>query len=345
MKKTTLFPLFALLFLFSASCRPTPELPDSICPGSFDAGHVQGIALDREHGYMYISFTTLLVKCDLQGNMVGSVTGLLGHLGCLSFNPSDGRVYGSLEYKHDSIGKGILDRVGADVELEEGFYIAIFDGDRIVRPEMDAQSDGVMKTVYLSEVYDDYSAHFTDSTGRELEHRYGCSGIDGLGFGPRFCSDQDPSERLLTVAYGIYGDVERTDNDNQVLLQYDISSWKKYEQPLSEGNMHHSGPQKPDGKYFVMTGNTTWGVQNLEFDPYTNCWFMAVYKGKKPQYRNWSHFKVARDLTFEGFDFDYGSTGMISLEDGTFYVSQPDKTAEGQTTRIVRTSFPLAFIK
>ena len=337
MKKSLLLPLFAVIFALAACSAPERPLPESVCPGSFDAGHVQGIALDREGGYMYFSFTTLFVKCDLEGNVVGSVRGLLGHLGCLAFNPADGRVYGSLEYKNDAIGKGILAREGvSDLQLEEGFYIAIFDCDRIDREDMDAQADGVMTTVYLPEVYADYSGFGTDTLGLERPHRYGCSGIDGVSFGPAFCSSEAPDERLLTVAYGIYGELDRSDNDSQVLLQYDISDWAQYEQPLVQGALHHSGPEQPSGKYFVATGNTTWGVQNLEYDSFSGLWYMAVYKGKKPQYPNWSHFKVARDLSFEGFDYEYGSTGLISLGDGSFYVSQPSSSEEGQSTTVVR---------
>lgn len=337
MKKSLLFPLFALIFTLSASGENLRPLPDSLCPGTFKAGHVQGIALDREKGYVYFSFTTLLVKCDLEGNVVGTVKGLLGHLGCLAFNPADGRVYGSLEYKNDSIGKGILKREGVEnLQLGEGFYIAVFDCDRISRMDMDAQADGVMTTVYLSEVYEDYSATGVDTLGNVRPHRHGCSGIDGVSFGPAFCSADKPDERLLTVAYGIYGELDRADNDNQVLLQYDISDWKKYERPLQQGSLHRSGPAAPKGKYFVPTGNTTWGVQNLEYDAFSGCWYMAVYKGKKPQNPNYSHFKVSRDLSFEGFDYPYGSTGMISLGDGSFYVSQPSSSKEGQSTKIVR---------
>lgn len=336
MKKRVLLPISVLIFTLVISCDGQPRLPATVCPGTFDAGHVQGIALDREGGYMYFSFTTLLVKCDLEGNVVGTVKGLLGHLGCLAFNPEDGRVYGSLEYKHDSIGKGILEREGAEgVQLGEGFYVAVFDCDKIVRSDMDAQTDGVMTTVWLSEVYEDYKANGADTLGNVRAHRYGCSGIDGLSFGPAFCTSEGEDEPLLTVAYGIYGETDRSDNDSQVLLQYDITDWKGFERPLEEGALHTSGPQRCDGKYFVPTGNTTWGVQNLEYDSFSGCWYMAVYKGKKPQNPNYSHFKVSRDLSFEGFDYPYGSTGMISLGDGSFYVSKPFSTEEGQSTEVV----------
>ena len=83
------------------------NFPKTTESGTWKAGHCQGIAVDCEKGYIYCSFTTMLVKIDFDGNFIGSVTGLCGHLGCIVFSPEDGMVYGSLEYKSDAIGKGI----------------------------------------------------------------------------------------------------------------------------------------------------------------------------------------------------------------------------------------------
>lgn len=79
--------------------------------------------------------------------------------------------------------------------------------------------------------------------GRTVAHRFGCSGIDGVTFAPRFGSGEEGD--WLYVAYGIYGDTLRTDNDYQVLLAYDTKEWKRYEQPLSQSNLHKSGPAAP----------------------------------------------------------------------------------------------------
>jgi hypothetical protein len=46
------------------------------------------------------------------------------------------------------------------------------------------------------------------------------------------------------------------------------------------------------GKYFVRTGNTTWGVQNLSYDETLRRWFLGVYQGKKPSFPNYSLFAV-----------------------------------------------------
>ena len=325
------------------------ELPRVIDAGLWDAGHVQGIAVDTARGYIYYSFTTILVRSDLSGNIIGYVGGLTGHLGCIDINPEDGCVYGSIEYKHDSIGQGIMEKTGVKLSDEDAFYIAIFDVDRIDRLGMDAETDGIMRAVYLPEVVADFSARLQD--GRE--HRYACSGIDGLGFGPRFGAPAD-SPRMLTVAYGIYGDNERTDNDYQVLLTFD---WRKFSDvalPLNQGKPHHSGVLS-ESKSFLFTGNTTWGIQNLKYDPYTGDWFAAVYKGKKPSYPNYPLYRIdgkkaperavlqgiypaeegdiiflseeglcRGDTGIKGYDFKYGQTGIAPLGgelEGYFYIS------------------------
>lgn len=326
----------------------------------FQGGHVQGIAVDRERKYMYFSFTTELVKTDMTGHVVGSVKGLAGHLGCIAYREADGRVWGSLEYKHDSIGKGILSRIDRKEDVRDGFYIVLFDVDKIDRVGMDAEADGVMRAVYLAEVVDDYTAP---------GHRYGCSGIDGVTFAPA------PGERgalQLYVAYGIYGDTEREDNDYQVLLRYDPDVLLTYAAPLDQNDMHTRGPQHPDEKYFVYTGNTTYGIQNLEYDAARGCMLAAVYCGKKAKFPNYAMFaidctqKPARELLrgvgetgtvlplapldeydqasgLHGSRFSLGSTGMIALSEGGYYFSKPLRDERGNGSEIVwYESFPVS---
>lgn len=332
------------------------QLPKSITVASPSGSHVQGIAVDAKREYIYISITTQLVKADMQGNIIGSVTGLAGHLGCIAYNYADEKVYGSLEFKQDSVGRGILANLGSNRHLQDGFYMTIFDVDKIDRIGMDAEKDGVMTAVFLKEVYDDYSAS---------GHRYGCSGIDGTTFAPAFGSKD--SKNYLYVAYGIYGDTTRQDNDHQVILQYDISDWAQYAQPLNQADMHRCGPAAPGEKHFVFTGNTTYGIQNLEYDPATHTMLAAVYQGKKSQYPNYPMYfidcgkapvegvlpgighsgsqaclapmgKRHEETGLFGCDFPHGSTGIASLGDGLFYVSHPfekDSTF-GTTVKLYR---------
>ena len=325
------------------------QLPGSIFSGYHGACHCQGIAVDPERGYIYYSFTTKLIKSDLAGNLIGSVEGLVGHLGCIDFCEADGRVYGSLEYKNDVIGRGILKHLDmADRQLENAFYCAIFDVDRIDRPGMEAAE--VMRAVYLPEVV----ADFEDSVeidGRTLPHRYACSGIDGTAWGPMWGTRD--GRQYLNICYGIYGDTDRRDNDYQVILTYDAARWwDTVAQPLCQESMHKSGAHSV-GRYFLHTGNTTWGVQNLEYDAYSGNWLVAVYPGKKPQFENYSTFiidgsaapckglhdaygeQIARLTLADSNHFPHGSTGTFAVGDGRYYFSLAGRDAEqGQYTNV-----------
>ena len=329
-----------------------------IYTGTWGNCHIQGIAVDRKNGHIYYSFTTKLVKATLEGKIIGSVEGLVGHLGCIAFNEDDGCVYGSLEYKNDIIGRGILDAIGASSQFSDGFYAARFDVAKIDAVGMRAENSDIMSAVYLKEVTDDYNGRGFDKNGNVVAHKYGCSGIDGMTFGP-LPGETESDKRYLYVAYGVYDDVTRNDNDHQVLLCYDISAWDGYGKKLDQNDMHRSGPVAPDRKFFVYTGNTRYGVQNLEYDPFTNAFFMAVYRGQKPEFPNYALFAVdavcpgvkkfvpelretvetlrLKNLGLHdgksgvyGWDFPYGSTGLYSFGDGTWLICQEKSTPEGQ---------------
>ena len=330
-------------------------LPTDIYSGAYKTGHCQGIAVDLKNGWIYYAFTTMLVKTDLSGRFLGSAKGLLGHLGCIAFCADDGCVYGSLEYKNDSIGQGIRSRAGlGDAGAgPDAFYLVRFDGKRIDRADMDAARDGVMTAMFLREVTDDYL--YVSPAGQR--HRYGCSGIDGLTIVPPPGEPDARPDRLL-VAYGVYGDVDRDDNDHQVLLAYPLADMDRFAAPLDPDGMHRSGPEKPLAKYFVHTGNTVYGVQNLEYDRDTGLIFAAVYAGQKPAYPNPPMFvidyhKGAAEQTlrgiappetglllpldghgYDGLPFPYGSTGLASLGGGYFAVSHEGWTEAGDDTHV-----------
>lgn len=327
--------------------------PKKIFSGYHGRCHCQGIAMDKEKGYIYYSFTTKLIKADLQGNVIGSVDGLLGHLGCIDFCERDGRVYGSLEYKNDAIGKGILNALQlSDTQMNNAFYCAIFDVDRIDRMDMSAEADGIMRAVHLSQVTADFEATVTLDSAT-LPHRYGCSGIDGLGWGPQWGSAE--GKEYLRVCYGIYGDINRPDNDHQIILTFDAEHWwDDVAMPLSQSNMHGKSAESIS-KYFVHTGSTDWGVQNLEYDAYRTCWILSVYRGKKPQFPNYDMFFIRADatpvptrhpaygeeimelpLSGSGIYFPHGTTGIYAFGNGLYYFSQPGRDTErGQYTNVV----------
>lgn len=330
------------------------NVPANIYSGAYKEGHVQGIAIDRERGYVYYSFTTMFLKTDMLGNAIGSVIKLAGHLGCITYNAEKNAVYGSLELKHDSIGAGIIDRTGWDPSAEDAFYLVAFDCDAIKKMNMNAECDGVMKAVYLTDVVKDYTQYDEVS---ERPHRYGCSGIDGTGLGPVFGSAPD-GEKKIMIAYGIYSELDRDDNDYQVILQYDTSVIEAYGQPLNQSSPHHSGPESCEKRYFFYTGNTCFGIQNLEYDPHTENWFVAVYRGKKPEFDNFNMYFIdgrvsaktselsgrkgetglvlssatlgvqGKQENLFGSNFAYGQTGMASMGDGRFLFSHHGSNKE-----------------
>ncbi len=180
-----------------------------------------------------------------------------------------------------------------------------------------------MQTHEVAEVRKDY-----------LSGDYGCGGMDGVAIAPAF--GKAPQERgeedgkYLYLAYGVYGDTTRTDNNHNILLRYSLDD-------LST----------PDRKYFIPTGNTTYGVQNLMYDSYTDRLYMLVYRGRKRQYPNYGIFALDMEQdpvslpslpgvpyhkggclylnSFLGWYPSVGSTGICSLGDGRYYVGMSGK--------------------
>lgn len=331
--------------------------PHTVHSGIHRGGHVQGIAIDEARGHIYFSFTTELVKTDYAGNLIGSVKGLAGHLGCIVFDPDRRRVIGSLELKHDAIGKGIVSRTGRALATEDAFYLVSFEVDAIGRTDMDAEADGIMKAVWLREVVEDYNA-IDEVSGKP--HRYGCSGIDGTAYGPVFGMPADSPKKIM-VCYGVYTDVNREDNDHQVILQYDPAMIDELGKPLSQAAPHHSGCLC-EARYFFYTGNTHYGVQNLEYDSFTRTYLTAVYTGRKDRFPNYPLFFIDAakapvesilsgrggergllleaaapalgvDCTVGGCWFGLGQTGVYAFGDGTYAFSQHLKRTEENGVR------------
>lgn len=350
----------ALCMSMPASARQKSYLPDSICVKGQEM-HVQGIAIDTARRCMYFSFTNRLLKTDLQGHILGSVDQLEGHLGAIALNPDDGLLYASLECKNDEIGAGIARKMNFQVspETRSVFYIAIFRPDKINRPGENPQDSSVMQTVCIKEAVADYGTQVTNG-GRKVLHRYGCSGIDGVMFAPPI-GEGDSATRLLYIGYGIYGDDSRTDNDYQVLLCYRPAALKRYARSVNWKQPHASGPDKPLRKYFIRTGNTRYGIQNMTYDATTGMAFLAVYRGGKKAYPNYPLFtfevkqkpqhtrlvgmeppEKARTLALcrmgsfsqgiYGWQFPWGSTGICTTGDGRFYFAESGKDADGTHT-------------
>lgn len=314
--------------------------------GSWDIKHCQGMAIDTKSGYIYYSYTNTFVKCDLEGNAIGSITGFTGHLGDVCFNDEDGRVYASL----NPIGKKAL-------------YTAIIDVDKLNKLNLDCEKSGLVRTVHLPEVWSDFSAKVKNG-GKTYNRRYGVSGTDAVCFGPSFSTGKG---HYLTISCGTTPQVERTDNNYQVLVQYDVSSWwDKYAQPLNESKEHHIGPQECAGKYFVYTGTTYYGVQTMTYFDELNLWMLNVYTTPKTdEFPTWNLFVIDGDIKPQkkalenqekkdvqkvltlyqdgllhentgiyGYSSSYGSKGMEYVGKGLFYIIHPYKTWYGKQTAV-----------
>lgn len=346
-----------LLFLSLLSLPlAAQKLPDGItvCDGRM---HVQGIAVDTLRQSIYFSFTTRFIRTDLEGHVLGTVDPIPGHLGAIALNPADGRVYASLEYKDDEIGRGIARQTGTDGYSRQGsrFSVAVIDGPAVTRPGM-TMDDGVFHTVLLPDVVSDYCDSVALTPDAPLTpHRYACSGIDGVAFAP--APGRPRGRQYLYVAYGIYGDTTRTDNDTQVLLRYDVSRWPAI----------HPASARPQSRYHVATGNTTYGVQNMAYDASTGSLLLAVYPGRKSCYPNYSLYAAdltrracrrplpgvpyaprrvsllplspygdataprsdAMDNPVRGWHTRWGSTGLAPLGDSLFFLSENTRHPDG----------------
>ena len=288
--------------------------------------HIQGLALDKKEKCLYCSFTSAFFKCDLEGNVIGSVTGINGHLGAMTYEPKSKKVYASLEIKDDEIGRGVSDALGAErhEKAASRFYVAEIDVRKIDRLEVPFED--AMTLHPIEEVAKDY-LDTVEVNGVTLEHKYGCSGMDGVAIAPGFGAKG--KEKYLYVAYGVYGDTTRVDNDYNILLCFKMDDLAK-----------------PVHKYFVKTGNTRYGVQNMTYDADSERLYLAVHKGSKSQYPNYSLFsldihqkpfmgklenvpyeenEVEQVSVTEGSFFKWGSTGLYSFGDGRWYISKNGK--------------------
>lgn len=351
------FLLFSIPILFVNFLCRAQVLPDSVFVGG-QAMHVQGLAYDKEKNVMYFSFTSRFLKTDMNGKILASIDRIQGHLGAMTFNPADRKVYASLECKDDEIGRNISKALDINGVSEGGsvFYIAIIDVDKMTGIGMNPENDDVLKTVCIREACRDYAGS-VNINGKEIKHIYGCSGIDGVTIAPKPGTDCD--KPYLYIGYGIYGDTTRFDNDYQVLLRYDIAELTKKAKHVEFGSLHTSGPDKPLDKYFVYTGNSNYGVQNMAYSPEEDCIFLAVYKGKKKQMPNYDLFPVdlkakAKKSVIQGVEyankqkmlqlaqlgekdpatkisgwrFKWGSTGLCYLGGGLWFISENSKNPD-----------------
>ena len=131
--------------------------------------------------------------------------------------------------------------------------------------------------------------------------------------------------------------------------------------------MHKNSPGAPESKYFVYTGNTSYGVQNMEYDAASGALLLFVYCGEKPAFPNYDVYAVdlsrpaqtaaltglnetgdaltlrgapgpeSTDIT--GWHFPHGQYGVHAKKDGGFYIAEPVVQDGEQTAEIFSYAF------
>lgn len=370
-KKFFIALLLAAIFVAGIGCKEQTmkEYEKTLMTGNVGAhGHVQGIATDGE--YFYSSITSILVKQDASGKVVGSVTGFGDldrcHLGDMTYNPDDGMLYASLYVSLNGPMFSAKERAGG--AHDKNCYLVIVDPNVITETEM--QANDVCKVVNVTKPIAEYAeqnAGFDLWLGGKYAIRYG---VDSCTFGPKFGSKSKNGKKYLTMTcstatYSVDIDgvtpYDREDADYFTIFQYDVTEWSKYAKPFGE-IANAVGPEKPDGTYFYYAGFHDYGVQNLCYDEYKNVYFVTTYytdyhEPSRSKFPNYTFFVIdpsyVKEQTLTGCGGDKGlvlrskygkkhdsgvmgyelsaSVGILSLGDGRYYVANVLKGGAAMT--------------
>ena len=208
-------------------------------------GHLQGMCVDDDLRYMYVSYTNGIGKIDMAtGKVAGYLTGFDGglHIGCLAYY--DGYIYGSFE-----------------AQATHKFYIIQVDESQFwgVMDTREKWLDAVRvillyePTVDARDLMGDTWDNGDGIAGRneEVGHRYSNAGIDGVTFGtyPGEFGKKD-ADVYMFVSYGTYwftnGDTKlsnRLDDEHIILQTYNTKDF------LNEQNQSdHKNQQKQPGQ-------------------------------------------------------------------------------------------------
>lgn len=264
-------------------------------------GHLQGMCVDDDLRYMYVSYTNGIGKIDMAtGKVAGYLTGFDGglHIGCLAYY--DGYIYGSFE-----------------AQATHKFYIIQVDESQFwgVMDTREKWLDAVRvillyePTVDARDLMGDTWDNGDGIAGRneEVGHRYSNAGIDGVTFGTypgEF--GKENADVYMFVSYGTYwftnGDTSlsnRLDDEHIILQAYntkDFLNEQNQSQYLLE--LAYTDTTTPDQNgvsnarsiyyaddsilhakkaMFVFVGNTRWGCQQIEYDRTTGDIWLSTY--------------------------------------------------------------------
>ena len=264
-------------------------------------GHLQGMCVDDDLRYMYVSYTNGIGKIDMAtGKVAGYLTGFDGglHIGCLAYY--DGYIYGSFEAQ--ATHKFYI------IQVDESQFWGVMDtrekwldAVRVIllyEPTVDARD-------LMGDTWDDGDG--IAGRNEEVGHRYSNAGIDGVTFGTypgEF--GKENADVYMFVSYGTYwftnGDTtlsNRLDDEHIILQAYntkDFLNEQNQSQYLLE--LAYTDTTTPDQNgvsnarsiyyaddsilhakkaMFVFVGNTRWGCQQIEYDRTTGDIWLSTY--------------------------------------------------------------------
>ena len=324
--------------------------------------HIQGAVIDDTNRYMYLIYTTLLVKLDVNTRQVVSTLWFPEgtHTGGIAFNPEDGKVYGPMAID--------VYYTGTDPNV----YIAIVDVDRMTEMDM-TYKDDIFTTVYLGHVFEQFynvKGYGPNSDEIRLGGKYGAvNSIGALAFGPAYGVDDGRYYLTAPLAANRGGTtiggknvLDRIDNDYSGFVQLDVSDYKKYEKEFDPQNPHISGPTTYKSFELAYVGFHTYGPQVMMYDKALNAYIVAYYTGESkndPSFPNKATYLLdasvapreedlvgcnerGKVLTFKEYGEkyivngkvvwgleDYMGEGVVALNDGRYYIINSKNNGEG----------------
>ena len=243
--------------------------------------HPQGMAYDDDNKYVYVSYTRLIAKVDVQtGEVVGCVKGFSEssvmkdiHLGDMTYY--DGKIYEACK-------------------VNNRFYIAVFDCDKI-NGEVHYQDEGVMKALYLSQLTENTTTKMYDGADTSIPGagtRYWWTGSDGITVGklPGGGYDTDGDGKVdvkddkmyIFHTNGGYKNPSVYDNENYFMQVFDLADINESNLlPFTDARVNAAVTKTEEYHYkfktFVYVGNSDYGVQTLTYDKDTGDFWMETY--------------------------------------------------------------------
>ena len=266
-------------------------------------GHLQGMCVDDDLRYMYVSYTNGIGKIDMKtGEVAGYLTGFDGglHIGCLAYY--DGHIYGSFEAQ--ATHKFYI------IQVDESQFWGVMDtrekwldAVRVIllyEPTVDARD-------LMGDEEPEKTRDGIAGRNEEAGHRYSNAGIDGVTFGTypgEF--GKENADVYMFVSYGTYwfGSKDtglgcRLDDEHIILQAYNTKDFlndQNQSQYLLE--LAYTDTTTPDQNgvsnarslyyaddsilharkaLYVFVGNTQWGCQQIEYDRTTGDIWLSTY--------------------------------------------------------------------